>query len=349
MPENRDKILLENLVMDVGGLEKLEGMIAGFNLFEAIGMRSQEIKHSATLAFLLNPNKPHGLGDYFLRRFLKGITRHSDTEISPISIDCADLSDAEVWCERKHIDILIVCKSAELVIAIENKIYARESEGQLETYDTYVNSNDEWDGYAKLFVFLTINGDKAVGGSEDVKWASYAHGNVTEVLEASLQANKTNIGVDQEVLIRHYLELMRRHILPDSDIAKLAGDIYKKHKQALDLIFQHIPNVRSEASGHLNTLISQVPELVKVHSTNSVFRFRHKDWSFRKEWCGEAKAFRDFGVVYEIPYRDLPEKLTIELVVGNISSAEKRHALRDEIASKTIYTGNIMDSNYPRA
>lgn len=338
MPENNDKTLLENLVMDAGGLEKLEAMIAGFNLFEAVGMRSQEIKHSATLAFLLNPSKPHGFGDYFLRRILKDITRQTDTKISPIDIDCADLSDAEVWCERKRIDILIVCKSAKLVIAIENKIYARESKEQLKTYDDYVNPNKEWEGYAKLFVFLTIDGDIAVGGSKGVKWASYTHGDVTEVLEASLQANKTNIGVDQEVLIRHYLELMRRHILPDSDTAKLARDIYRKHKQALDLIIEHRPDLRDEVSRFLSGSIISEPlnkRLSLAHISTNYFRFIGNNWNFSDEYKGKVKAFNEIGFAFEINLGLLfSKKLKIELVMADIPDPYRRKQLHESVYDK---------------
>ena len=337
MSENNDKTLLENLVMDAGGLEKLEAMIAGFNLFEAIGMKSQEIKHSATLAFLLNPSKPHGFGDYFLRRILKDITRHADTETGPIDIDCADVSDAEVWCERNQIDILIACKSAKLVISIENKIYARESSEQLKKYDKYVNSNKEWDDYAKLFVFLTIDGDIAVGGSKNVNWIPHTHENVTKVLEASLQANRTNIGVDQEVLIRHYLELMRRHILPDSDTAKLARDIYRKHKQALDLIIEHRPDLRGSVSDMMSEKIKgnnpPFNDLKCAPISTNYFRYTHKDWTFSEGWQGENAAFKGNGFSFEINLGHLIRNnaLKVELVMGDIPNLDNRKTLHETI------------------
>ena len=65
------KAALEGLVVNNVDLEKLEIDLANYNIFEAIGMVSQEPRHSAFLAFLLNPAGNHGLGDWFLKSFLK--------------------------------------------------------------------------------------------------------------------------------------------------------------------------------------------------------------------------------------------------------------------------------------
>lgn len=41
-----------------------------FNLFEALNITKQEIRHSRFLAYLLDPHEAHGLGDRFLRGLL---------------------------------------------------------------------------------------------------------------------------------------------------------------------------------------------------------------------------------------------------------------------------------------
>ena len=40
------------------------------NLFQAIGMETQEIRHSNFIAWLLDPNESHGLGDTLIKLFL---------------------------------------------------------------------------------------------------------------------------------------------------------------------------------------------------------------------------------------------------------------------------------------
>ena len=60
--------LLQKLVVDNSALERLESLITGFNIFEAIGAVRQEPRHSDFLAFLLDPGADHGLGDAFAKR-----------------------------------------------------------------------------------------------------------------------------------------------------------------------------------------------------------------------------------------------------------------------------------------
>ncbi|HEY9655978.1 MAG TPA: PD-(D/E)XK nuclease family protein, partial [Crinalium sp.] len=64
---------LEKFIVDNHYLEKLESLLTQFNIFEAVGVTRQELRHSDFLAFLLNPSQTHQLGDRFLKRFLKRV------------------------------------------------------------------------------------------------------------------------------------------------------------------------------------------------------------------------------------------------------------------------------------
>src|SRR3954454_8015648 len=78
---------LEAFVVDNTDLETLEGLIAQFNIFEAIGVVRQELRHSDFLAFLLDPRQNHGLGDTFVRRLLQKIlidARGLASSLSPV-------------------------------------------------------------------------------------------------------------------------------------------------------------------------------------------------------------------------------------------------------------------------
>src|SRR5688572_14064226 len=66
-----DRQLLEAFVVENADLETLEGLIAQFNIFEAVGAVRQELRHSDFLAFLLDPRQNHRLGDAFVRRLLQ--------------------------------------------------------------------------------------------------------------------------------------------------------------------------------------------------------------------------------------------------------------------------------------
>ena len=60
---------LQALIMDPD-LERLENLLAEFNLLKVLGVARSEIHHSRTIAWLLNPRESHGLGNYFLHGFL---------------------------------------------------------------------------------------------------------------------------------------------------------------------------------------------------------------------------------------------------------------------------------------
>ena len=60
---------LENLRFELEQIKAIENVRA--NIFDAVGMERQEVKHSAFIAWLLDPDKPHGLGNRFLDEFCK--------------------------------------------------------------------------------------------------------------------------------------------------------------------------------------------------------------------------------------------------------------------------------------
>lgn len=68
MPERQ--LALQRFVGNNTDLEKLEALLSEFNLFEAMGVSRQELRHSDFLAFLLAPEQAHGLRDSPLKRLL---------------------------------------------------------------------------------------------------------------------------------------------------------------------------------------------------------------------------------------------------------------------------------------
>lgn len=127
---------LERFLTDNPELEQLEKQANQFNLFEAVGITRQEIRHSHFLAFLFDPSQSHGLGDRFLKDWLTAVLK-TGAEQSPVrlaEILLADLEDTEVRREWKNIDILCYSRSNNLVVAIENKVASGEHSNQLERY-----------------------------------------------------------------------------------------------------------------------------------------------------------------------------------------------------------------------
>ena len=70
---------LESLQAELEKIKAIENVKA--NIFDAVGMERQEVKHSAFIAWLLDPGKPHGLGNKFLSEFCKQLFRNESVSV----------------------------------------------------------------------------------------------------------------------------------------------------------------------------------------------------------------------------------------------------------------------------
>jgi hypothetical protein len=59
---------------------------------------------------------------------------------------------------------------------------------------------------------------------------------------------------DSALIIRHYVEMLRRHIVPNDKLRELAARLYERHSEALDFIFESRP----QQGGVLATLASSI-------------------------------------------------------------------------------------------
>ena len=75
---------------------------------------------------------------------------------------------------------------------------------------------------------------------------------VCEVIEKIAQDNRATLDGEIVMVLEHYAQMLRRHIVSDSDIAELCRSIYQKHKQALDLIFEHRPDQQAQIKQYVN-------------------------------------------------------------------------------------------------
>ena len=128
---------LERLVLDED-LERLEDLLAEFNLFDVLKVERREPQHSALLAWLLDPRGSHGLGSTSCVAFsLKLRWRLASVESgkSHRSSWTDGSSTTLKWRPNAHrIDIMLVAEADEFVCLIENKIGAGEHSNQLSRY-----------------------------------------------------------------------------------------------------------------------------------------------------------------------------------------------------------------------
>ena len=229
-PENPSpKEALQNLIMDED-FERLEDLLAEFNLFDVLKIQRRELQHSALLAWLLDPRGSHGLRDYFLRRFLSEAAQTADEQgianVSPLTVDGWALDDVEVATERHNIDILVIAPSDTFVCLIENKIGAGEQPGQLARYLRTVQREYEPD---PLPIFLTPEGREPEYEEDAASYVPFSYDNVADLIEKTLQTRGSTIGASVTGFLKQYARTLRRHVLETTDnIDELARQDLRK-------------------------------------------------------------------------------------------------------------------------
>jgi len=275
---NVDRKALEAFVVDNPELEQLEALLEQFNIFEAIGAVRQELRHSDFLAFLLKPKENHGLGDVFLKRLLKKIlvaVQDVNVPITPIDFDVWSLEHILVQREWQNIDILLLDEAHELAIIIENKINISEHSNQLLRYREQVHQR--YPSWRIVGLYLTPDGESPSDEARET-YLTVDYGLVCTILESLVESRTSTLGTDILTLMRHYTQMLRRHIVSDSDIAALCRRIYQKHQRALDLIYEHRPDQQATIQTILENLIQETTDLVLDAHLKVHIRFVVQEW-----------------------------------------------------------------------
>lgn len=251
MTDPSDVEALNQLVADPD-LERLNDLLGEFNLFEALGVVRQELRHSNFLAWLLNPSENHGLGDYTLRKFMLLVTREAqDKTLSPAHVSLWDLEQAIILREWRNIDILIVHPNKTYAVVIENKIGTGEHSNQLARYQTIMES--EYPQAVKLFILLSPDGIPPE--DEESNYTPLGYGRIHQMIAEILKAKHNTLSNDVQVFIQHYQSMLGRSIMTDSDIAQLCRAIYEKNRRALDLILEHRPDLQSQLKDYIQQIL----------------------------------------------------------------------------------------------
>lgn len=230
MTDNRE-LALREFLLDIDCLEELQPWSRKFNLFDVLKASRNEIRHSNVLAWLLNPNENHGLGDSYIRKFVQNLTLNSKHHSNIFDLLLLDFYSFSVYREWKNIDILLISKDEKVVIAIENKVGSHEHNNQLYRYKEILNK--EFADYKSILIYLTPDGDCP----SDTDWDILTYESIVENLEDI--RDRTELLPDVSLMISNYIDTIRRDIVNDTQLIEICNKIYNKHKKALDLIYEY--------------------------------------------------------------------------------------------------------------
>lgn len=303
------KKALAAFVVNNDDLVKLEALLSRFNIFRVLRAARNEIRHSNMLAWLLDPAESHGLGDLFLRRWLMQVLHDAaesaesfDKLPSPIEVDVLDIEYVDVAREKANIDLLLVVTTDadnQWVICVENKVESRQGRKQLEKYRTYVEHT--FPQARRLFVFLTKYGELP----EDQNWIPSTYSAVESVLRGCLDGRDRSIGREPLLLLTQYRNLLAEDFVDESESAKLAQEIYRKHKKAIDFILEYRLDPISDASSDMQDILRDnagTLGIVMGVQNKGWVRFLPKEWDVPENAGGTAWGANSRFVACEVNF-----------------------------------------------
>jgi len=323
--ERTPQQLLEDFVIGNADLERLELLLRKFNLFDALKLVWHEVRHSDFLAYLLNPQQNHGLADRFLKAFLQAVLRGRNSGVNPVHIDIWNLGSAEVHREWHNVDIFIRDEANRLAVLIENKVQSTEHSNQLQRYFDIVSA--ECAGWEIVPIYLTVERQ----APSDERFIAVGYDQICEVLERLLETSRGLLNPDVRMMIEHYAEMLRRHLMSESEIAELCRRIYGRHREALDLIFEYRPDRPQLTRELLESFIGANPELQLDHCSKGYVRFipNSMDLQLLRHGSGWTRSGR--MLMFEM--ENWEDHVTVKLILGP-GSQELRRKIFDFAAAK---------------
>lgn len=237
----REKDVLYNFIVNNHNLEILESKIDVFNPFKVLVVENYEIRHSNVLAWLLNPNENHGLGDFFLKKVLSQVVVENEEvlgeEINLMEIHLADFGDSIVTREEHDIDILLKSKNNNLLFIIENKIHSRESRHQLTKYLEYAKLS--YANYKRIPILLTKTGEEPENNNE---FGILSHEIIHKLIHETVSLKKDYLTSEIYSFVQFYLRTLEKTLGMNEKLKDLCNKIYNEHQAAIDLIIETVVN-----------------------------------------------------------------------------------------------------------
>jgi len=274
---------LQKFIANNYALESLEAKLDEFNPLKVLKVDQYEIRHSNVISWLLAPGENHKLGNSFLKKILAEIILNNeniDTSLSVFDTEKMSYSDFEIRREWQDIDIIVISHINKLCIIIENKIYAKESKGQLIKYFDTVRK--EYKSYEIIPVLLTLEGSDPT----DKRYGVLSYTQVLHILKFIVSIQKENISKKVYDFIIYYLKTLEILTMEDTQIKKLCKEIYRDHKEALDLIYEYAEDTDFEESA--KEFIQSI-NATQIHIDGKSAWFMPKKFEEYLEKVGEEK------------------------------------------------------------
>jgi hypothetical protein len=323
MTESESKAL-KDFLLDIHCLDALDNWKERVNIFDVLKVTNAEIRHSNILAWLLDPNENHGLGDSFIKGFITKVVQRCPAQMcDPFNILLQDFFTYQIYREANHMDLVLVSKEEKTAIIIENKIWSGESSHQLKAYERQ-SQTDYSDCEQLLYVFLTPDG---YDSSDPEKWVSLSYEEIINALE--MTARDKRLTPEVTLIVQNYIEILRKKIMKERDeaLSKICNDIYNKHRTALRLIFE---NVKIDNSADSEIICGELRAMANegeiLYAGNNSWGFFTKEMNALLPQLNEANGSWGTKEVYWYWLEKFGDDLVIHFELGGWNITEEHRA-----------------------
>lgn len=353
--------VLQNFLLDIDCLDELNPWTSKLNIFDVLKVSRIEIRHSNMLAWLLNPNENHGLGELFIKGIIQRIVENEYVgKFNIFKLLLMDFYSFIIYREWKNIDLLIVSVDDRILIAVENKIASSEHSDQLNRYRNILEN--EYPDYQRIYIYLTPDGEEP---SDVSNWSTLTYTDIVDILEVIV--SRIELLPDAEIIIKNYLDILRRDIVEDIKLIEICNKIYSKHKKALDLIYEHRVDERSQIADVFKRVLKEQAEKTDIIfdatlSANNYIKFNTKfldqylrpldeknsSWNTQQIYYYWINIKEDrFRIVLEVGGWNIPDNLmgNMQKIINILKSEDKN---KSNFKYKRLYSTKrylIDDSN----
>ncbi len=253
-----------------------------WSIFRLFKRSSDELTHSYILAYLFDPNLPHGLDDLFLQLFLEAIGKEdAGSESHVVEVE------TEVWLGSRIMDIIVNMGST--VMVIENKIYASESPGQTKDIEFEMSKNDKYGDKEIIYVFLSPKGMKP----RNKKFIPVSYNSIAEIIRNLTIAEARKIPNQTYNFLIELLE----HIEEEFEMA--GGKWTFSERSRLYLEYQKdIDELIKSYENDIGYIVSGVEEAARESLPEGEWKYRSsKSWQqiYKDSW----QKSKHYSIHYE--------------------------------------------------
>ncbi len=241
---------IRNFVSDLQCLNPLKRWTKNINIFQILKIDAYETRHTNILAWLLNSNENHGLGDAFVKEFIKSaISKNKRFNNDILDWMFINFNNQKVdinWrCEDDKtkaekeglLDILIRFEDEKYLIAIENKTTSQEhkvkSSGKYQTEHYKYLIDSKYTEYKKIYIFLSPQGDEP----KDLGWGILTYEDIVSAIDNT--TNNTQLLPEVKMIVTNYCQIIKKHLISDEELIEECDNIYKKHQMAIDIMYKY--------------------------------------------------------------------------------------------------------------